>query len=113
MPNRNGEKGRRFESACVEYLIDAPFSFPHMERRTMKGSKDVGDLIGAPGITWSCKDVGAIRLPQFTDELEEQRERDGADVGILVVKRRLKPIRAAYAVTSFETMKYLLKSTGY
>ncbi len=92
----NGEKGKRAERDLVTWL--RRHGFPGAERTVRTGYHtparqrvDTGDIDGTPGLVFQVKDV-ADRLLWKVDgwlrETEAQRLAAGADVGVLVVKRR-------------------------
>ena len=69
--------------------------FPHAERAVRTGfrtvdrtSADPGDVTGTPGIVWSVKDCAVEQRAVWMAELDEMRSGSGADLGLLVHKRR-------------------------
>lgn len=105
-------KGTAFESALVSFLAD--HGWPHAERRALHGCDDRGDVAGTgPLLVWEAKACRAIDLAGFMDETEAERRNAGAEVGVLVVKRRQKSTGQAYAVVPLEAMTELLKRAGY
>lgn len=92
----NGERGKRAERALVTWL--RAHGWPHAERTVRTGhrvpgrvSADRGDVDGTPGIVWQCKDVQETRwhlIPAWLDDTEDQRRAAGANVAVLVLKRR-------------------------
>lgn len=91
--------GTAVETATVRYLQE--HGFPHAERRSLKGVLDQGDVTGTPGICWEIKGGHAAenasdgQIAAWLAETETERFNAGADVGVLVVKR--KGISAANA----------------
>lgn len=92
----NGERGKRAERDLVTWL--RAHGWPGAERtvrtgyRTRtRGCSDHGDIDGTPGITWQVKDVAErdhYLIPAWLADTERQRVASGANLGILVVKRR-------------------------
>lgn len=84
-------KGTAFESMVTEYLsrvLDAP----EIERRTVGGTKDRGDIAGVffrgKRVVLECKNTVRPELPQWLREAEVERVNDGAEYGFVVHKRR-------------------------
>lgn len=84
-------KGTAFESMVTEYLsrvLDAP----EIERRTVGGTKDRGDIAGiffrGKRVVLECKNTVRPELPQWLREAEVERVNDGAEYGFVVHKRR-------------------------
>ena len=112
MTNRSKAKGTAAESAIVAYLKDC--GWPHVERRTLNGSADRGDIAGIPGVVIESKNVKTITLGTFVDEANKERDNAGADVGAAWVKRRGKGSPADwYVVMDGETFAGLLRAAGY
>ncbi|PVU81346.1 hypothetical protein DDP54_15710 (plasmid) [Cellulomonas sp. WB94] len=100
MTNRSKDVGTRFTSDTIRYL--RANGFPGAELRNQAGVRDKGDIIGCIGVCWECK--GGHAAEQASDgqvaawllgETETERVNAGADVGILVTKR--KAIGARFA----------------
>jgi Holliday junction resolvase len=76
-------KGTRAESEAVKYLLA---SFPAVERRTLSGSKDKGDIAGIPNCVGEVKAAAQLRLAEWQREtLTEMANADAANC-FLVVK---------------------------
>jgi Holliday junction resolvase len=76
-------KGTRAETECVNYLRE---SFPAVERRTLSGSKDKGDIAGIPNCVGEIKAAAQLRLAAWQQEtLTEMVNADAANC-FLVVK---------------------------
>ena len=112
MTNRSKATGTRWESAIVAYLTEQ--GWPHVERRTLSGAKDRGDIAGIPGLVIEAKSVKTITLGAFLDEATTEAANDGAGVGVAWIKRRGKSSPAdAYVVMDGDTFAQLLKDAGY
>ena len=95
MPRTNAsakQAGSRFERTTADYLKDHLSEF--IDRKVRTGAKDTGDIANvrtAKGrrVAVECKDYGGrLELPQWVREAEAERINDGADVGLVVAKRR-------------------------
>lgn len=92
----NSDRGKRAERALVAWL--RAHGWPGAERTVRTGhrtrtrvSVDRGDIDGTPGVCWQLKDVAEAsmhRVPVWLAQTEAQRRAAGADLGVLVVKRR-------------------------
>ncbi len=112
MVNRSKAKGTSWESAIVDYLRSA--GWPHVERRTLNGAADRGDIAGIPGIVIEAKSVKTITLGAFVDEAGKERGNDRAAYGVVWLKRRGKSSpEHAYVVMDGEQFVRLLKEAGY
>lgn len=91
------ERGKRCERDVVRWLRD--HGHPGAERTVRTGyatrdrtRPDTGDIDGCPGLVIQCKDVNAARaqweIPAWLADTDTQRQAAGADIGILIVKRR-------------------------
>jgi hypothetical protein len=70
--------------------------------------QDIGDITGVPGITVECKAVRSIDLARFVDEAQRERLNAHQPYGVAIVKRRNKPISAAYVVMDLATFTRLV-----
>jgi hypothetical protein len=115
-PATNGRamkaKGSLFEREVAAFLRAA--GFVHAERAYGAGRPgDVGDIDGLPGVVLECKAHRAIDLAGWVDEASRERTTAGADMGIVVAKRRGRPVDDAYAVLPLYQLARLLKAAGW
>lgn len=100
--NRSGAIGTAAETATVRYLNGN--GFPHAERRRLRGGKDAGDITGTIGVAWEVKGGEKARnasdqqIELWLAEAEIERGHAGERLGVLVVARRGKNVRAWWAV---------------
>lgn len=106
MVNRSKQKGTRFESELVDYLRDRGFA--GCERRALTGTQDRGDIAGIEGWTIEAKNVISASWADWIDQTEVERRNSGDEFGLLVVRRRMKPITQAYAVMRLDQMVDLM-----
>lgn len=83
--NKSKEKGTRAESDFVKYCRDVQ-GLRYVERRSLNGSKDRGDIAGIPGVVVELKAAVTLRIPQWKAEVLQEVNNDKADLGVLVVK---------------------------
>ncbi|MCW2957153.1 MAG: hypothetical protein JWO69_2022 [Thermoleophilia bacterium] len=111
MSNPSKAKGTAWESRLVDYLKP---HWPHVERRTLSGSKDRGDIAGLVGVVVEAKDCRTVTLGAWLDEAEVEKANDGADVGVVWAKRRGKTDPGAgFVVMSGQQFVDLLLDAGY
>jgi hypothetical protein len=117
MPEENNmsaskRKGTTWESAIVQFLRDN--GVPHAERRALGGAKDRGDIAGIPGVAIEAKSAARIDLAGWIDEAEAERVNDGADVGVVWIKRRGKTSPGAgFVILTGDQLVQLLAAAGY
>lgn len=83
--------GARFERVVADYL--AAEVDDRIDRRVKTGAADKGDVGGlrhlGNRIVLECKDYGGrVQVGPWLTEAEVERNNDGADVGLVVAKRR-------------------------
>jgi hypothetical protein len=108
----NKQRGTRWESAIVAFLIDEGFTYA--ERRALSGAHDKGDVTGIPGVVIEAKSQNRQSLAEWLDEAEQERDNAKADHGVVWFKRRgfTSPGRG-YVLMSGDDYVWLLKSAGY
>lgn len=86
------QAGARFETTTAAAL--AQHIDDRIERRTLTGSKDRGDIAGVrlpngKRVVIETKDYGGkYHVGPWLDEAEKERLNDGAEVGVVIAKRR-------------------------
>lgn len=86
--SRSKQRGTRFESEVVEYLRTRGFST--VERRSLAGANDKGDITGLPGVVIEVKNRKAMSLAEWVDEAEAEGGNAEADLALVWHKRRGK-----------------------
>lgn len=83
--SKSKAKGTLAETAVARFLLE--HGWPFCERRALRGTYDMGDITGTPGICWEVKYAGgAIKMSAWMAETEQETINSGADVGVLVIK---------------------------
>jgi len=101
------DKGTRWESAVVALLQAA--GWPHAERRALAGTRDRGDIAGVPGLVVEAKNAARLDLAGWLAEAQQERANDGAEYGVVWVKRKGKAAaKDGYVVMDGETFVRLL-----
>ena len=108
--NRSKQKGTAAETAVARFLQKW---WPSVERRTLTGSADKGDIAGLTGVVVEVKNQKTINLAAWCDELTAEMINANCPVGFLVVKRRGTTDPAQwYWVTDGNTAVKLLREWG-
>ena len=88
--------GTRAETAVVNYLRPV---FPTVERRTLAGASDRGDIAGIPGVVIEVKDCARADLAGWVKEALAEARHDGESIGVVWHKKRGKSSPADWYVT--------------
>jgi hypothetical protein len=92
MTNKPRQIGTAFTTSVVRYLRTQGFG--QAELRNLAGRYDLGDIVGIPGVVIECKGgkaaerAAAAQIGDWLTETEHERGNAGAEVGLLVVKRK-------------------------
>ena len=101
-------KGSQFERDTAAYL--AAHGFPRAERRYGAGNtQDKGDINGVPEVTIECKNVARIDLAGFMAEAERERLNAKNFYGVVIIKRRRRPIQDSYVVMTLDQWTEMLR----
>lgn len=83
------QAGERFERLTADYLATA--TGQPVERRRLGGSADRGDISGltlaGERVVVECKDHSKPALNMWVNEVESERQNDGASFGVVAHKR--------------------------
>jgi len=113
--NKSKAKGTSAESAFVnEAQVKA--QFPMVERRTLSGALDEGDIAGCKDLVFELKNAKTYKIPAWLKETEVEKVNAKADFGILVVKPNgvgLGSVPDWWAIMPVGEMLKLLKKAGY
>ena len=102
-------KGSTYERAVVAYL--AANGFPATERMYGAGRPaDIGDIRLDPRVVIEAKACKTMDLAGWCDEAGKERDNAGAVLGLVVAKRRMKPVEESYVITTLREASWLLKA---
>lgn len=111
MANSSKARGTAWESAIVTFLGE---HWPHVERRTLSGAKDRGDIAGLPGVVIEAKSAARIQLSEWAKETAAEVGNANARIGVTWIKRRGKSSAAdGFVIMDGRTFAYLLKESGW
>ena len=106
------QKGTAAETAVVNWLKEQ--GRKHVERRSLNGVNDRGDIAGIPGLVIEVKNHKEIKLSQWLKELEIEMINDKADTGVIIHKKiGTTSVGDWYATMPVEVWYKLLKEAGY
>lgn len=112
MSSPSKQRGTRWESAIVDYLIES--GWPHAERRTLSGAKDKGDIAGLVGVCIEAKSHRVLDLASWIREVETEARNAGAAVAAVWAKRVRKTSPGdGYVIMTGAQFAALLKEAGY
>jgi hydrogenase maturation factor len=107
--SKSKQKGTLAETAVAEFL---KHTFPAVERRTLSGANDKGDIAGVPGCVVEVKNQRTYKIHEWMRETEIERVNAGADLGVLVIKPNgvgVSRVKDWFAVISLETITRLIE----
>ena len=100
-------KGTAFESAVVAYLRE--HGFPYAERRALRGSRDVGDVVGVVGWVLEIKNHRALDLGPWMNEAHAEAANDGVSRFAVIHKRRQHGTAEAFVTLPLRLFAELLR----
>jgi hypothetical protein len=107
--SKSKQKGTLAETAVADYLRQ---TFPAVERRTLSGANDKGDIAGVPGCAVEVKNQRSYKIHEWMKETETERINAEAELGILVIKPNgvgVSNVDKWWAVVSLETITRLIE----
>jgi hypothetical protein len=106
------QKGTMAETAVAEFLKQ---TWPQVERRTLGGANDKGDIAGVPNCVVEVKNQGTYKISEWLKETEQERRNAGVDYGILVIKPKGIGVSRSnewWAVVSLDTITDLIEKAA-
>lgn len=104
--------GTAWESTVVGYLRGRGWTYA--ERRALSGHADRGDVAGVPGVVIEAKATKRVELAAFLDQAAVEAGHDGADLGVVWLKRRGRASAGdGFVVMDGHTFTRLLTHAGY
>jgi hypothetical protein len=107
--SKSKQKGTLAETAVADYLKQ---TFPAVERRTLSGKNDKGDIAGVPGCVVEVKNQRSYKIHEWMKETDTERLNADSDLGILVIKPNgvgVSKVSQWWAVVSLETITRLIE----
>jgi len=103
------QKGTLAETAVADFLKQ---TFTAVERRTLSGKNDRGDITGVPGCVVEVKNQRSYKIHEWMKETEIERLNASAELGVLVIKPNgvgVSKVGEWWAVVSLETITKLIE----
>jgi len=107
--SKSKHKGTLAETAVADYLKQ---TFSAVERRTLSGANDKGDIAGVPNCVIEVKNQRSYKIHEWMKETETERVNAVANLGVLVIKPNgvgVANVDKWWAVVSLETITKLIK----
>jgi hypothetical protein len=111
--SKSKQKGTLAETAVADYLKQ---TFLAVERRTLSGANDKGDIAGVPNCVVEVKNQRTYKIHEWMKETETERINAEADLGILVIKPNgvgVSKVNQWWAVVSLETITKLIEDSDF
>ena len=110
--SKQKQKGTAAETAVVNWLQSK--GRKSVERRTLNGVKDRGDIAGIVGLVIEVKNHQRMALSEWVDELNVEMLNDKADTGVVIHKRKgTTDVGKWYATMPVEVWFKLLEEAEY
>jgi len=110
--SKQKQKGTAAETAVVNWLVSK--GRKHVERRTLNGVKDRGDINGIIGVVIEVKNHQRMALSEWVDELVVEIGNDNANSGVVIHKRKgTTDVGKWYATMPVEVWLKLVEEAGY
>lgn len=109
MANRSKRIGTDWEVKVAAYLNE--IGFARVERRTLAGINDKGDIAGLLGVVIEAKAEASYFIPQWLRECDVETENAKAWLGVVWAKMRGKgQARDGFVIMRAEQFGVLLKA---
>jgi hypothetical protein len=110
--SKSKQKGTSAETAVVNWLLSK--GRKHVERRSLNGANDRGDIAGVPGVVLEVKNCVKIELSAWLKELEAEMINDKADTGVVIHKKKgTTDVGLWYATMPVGVWFKLIEDAGY
>ena len=110
--SKQKQKGTAAETAVVNWLKGK--GRKHVERRSLNGTADRGDIAGIPCVVIEVKNHQRMALSEWVDEMLVEVNNDKADTGIVIHKRKgTTDVGKWYATMTVEQWFELMNGAGY
>jgi len=84
--SKSKQKGTAAETSVVNWLLSK--GRKQVERRSLNGSNDRGDIAGIPTVVIEVKNCVKVELSAWLKELEAEMINDKADTGVVIHKKK-------------------------
>ena len=106
------QKGTAAETAVVNWLQSK--GRKHVERRSLNGVNDRGDIAGIPCVVIEVKNHKQMKLSEWLQELAVEMENDKAETGVVIHKKTgTTDVGKWYATMPVSVWFELIEEAGY
>jgi len=106
------QKGTAAETAVVNWLQSK--GRKHVERRSLNGSADRGDIAGMGNVVIEVKNCERMELSKWLKELEVEIQNDKAETGVVIHKKKgTTNVGEWYATFPVALWFTLIEQAGY
>ena len=110
--SKSKQKGTAAETAVVNWLQSK--GRKHVERRSLNGVNDRGDIAGIPSVVLEVKNCARMELSKWLRELEVEMHNDKAKTGVVIHKKKgTTDVGQWYATLPVSLWFTLLEQAGY
>jgi len=110
--SKSKQKGTSAETAVVNWLVSK--GRKHVERRSLNGASDRGDIAGIPEVVLEIKNCVKMELSGWLKELEVEMINDKAKTGVVIHKKKgTTDVGLWYATMPVGVWYKLLEEAGY
>jgi hypothetical protein len=110
--SKSKQKGTAAETAVVNWLLSK--GRKHVERRSLNGVNDRGDIAGVPRVVLEVKNCVKMELSAWLKELEVEMINDKADTGVVIHKKKgTTDVGLWYATMPVGVWFKLIEDAGY
>lgn len=112
--SKSKQKGTSAETAVVNWIKDNSPKKKHVERRSLNGVNDRGDIAGIPSVVIEVKNHARMELSAWLAELVVEMDNDKADTGVVIHKKKgTTDVGKWYATMPVEVWFKLIEKAGY
>lgn len=110
--SKSKQKGTAAETAVVNWLLSK--GRKHVERRSLNGAADRGDVAGIPAVVIEVKNCAKMELSAWLKELEVEMINDKANTGVVIHKKKgTQDVGLWYATMPVQVWYKLIEEAGY
>lgn len=112
--SKSKQKGTNAETAVVNWFKSKGPKRKNVERRSLNGIQDRGDIAGIPEVVIEVKNHARMELSAWVAELLVEMKNDKAETGIVIHKKKgTTDVGQWYATAPADVWYELLKKAGY
>lgn len=106
MPNKNKQKGYRYEKLLVDYFTS--HDFKNVKRVVLHQNYDEGDIHINSNIVIQAKDCNRFLISKWMKDVEQQTQNAGRLYPLLCVKNRQENVQESFVIMKLKTFRRIL-----